>query len=183
MTIKQAYKEGFAEGLADMALTPGDIDEALVKSSGLLGEAGKILNTGWGAVKDVLGGATKLTLGAAVLAPALAGWGLGASKRVSQADLDALTDTALVKDYEEAVRRLASRNKLDAEKKKGTIVKHGAAEQVNPAAITQPKEQKNPVSAKIDAARKAVMKHMGQAQAPQANPTGPGGSMPVAGAL
>ena len=117
MSIKMAYKEGFAEYIAEAGIAPSDIDAQIIKRAGILGDGGKMLDSVTNAIgklgKNVLLPAGLLGL---VGLPTAVGWSMGQSKRTSPADLTALTDTALIKDYQEANKRL--KEKEDSETKR-----------------------------------------------------------------
>lgn len=186
MTIKEAYKEGFAEYLADTGISPDRLDTMLKQSNTIAAEAVEnVANT----LGSGLNKATAAALMAAIGIPALAGWGLGATKRTGQADLQALTDTALIKDYEDAIQRLRTQSKYNKNAPvAGRTVKLSAATDY-PGPVTDAinaAKQKLDASASVPGTTAGPKVTTGPARKPvtatpvsTAKQVGPGHSMPV----
>lgn len=197
MNIKEAYKEGFAEQLAGLGFAPSEIDKRIVEKraegegvgigKGLIGAATSAARGGTNLLKDIL---LKGVLPAAIIGPAIAGWGLGASKRTGPADLTALTDTALIKDYEDAIKQMKAKERTRTRIKMAPNLK-AAAQALMHGPVTRNIENAKKKTMTLPAPPQAATSAQpnvattdGSPPAPLASvdskaPAGPGGSMPT----
>jgi len=115
---KQAFRLGFARELAARGISPAQLNAALEKRAqgsavgGALAGAGKVGGEGIKALSGLAKALVGLGLVGVPLAGLGIGWGLGRSKRTSPADLEAMKEIGLTKEYEEAVRRLRRRKQI-----------------------------------------------------------------------
>ena len=102
MTVKEAYKVGFAKKLAELGVSPTDLEYAWFAKEGM----GRAAERGGDALLN-LGG---LGLGALLTLPwfagAFGGYALGGGKETSKADIDYLRQKSLVDEYAYAIDRL-----------------------------------------------------------------------------
>lgn len=107
--FRQAFTRGFAAQLAERGWTPGNIEEVLLKSSGLLPSYKDVsdnLRAIAGDVKDVSKFGLIVGGGLAGLAGGTLGYLAADPQRVSDADLEAMRDQDLIGAYRQAVRSL-----------------------------------------------------------------------------
>jgi len=91
--LKQAFKRGFCSKLAELGIAPSTFTKAAEGVGNIIGPiAAAVPAVGKGLVAAGLVGA-----------PAAAGWMMGTTKRTNKADIDYLTQLALLEDYKRGV--------------------------------------------------------------------------------
>lgn len=91
--LKQAFKRGFCSKLAELGIAPSAFTKAAEGVGNIVGPiAAAVPSVGKGLIATGLIGA-----------PAAAGWMMGTTKRTNEADIDYLTQLALLEDYKRGV--------------------------------------------------------------------------------
>lgn len=109
--LKRAFKKGFCEKLAELGIAPSRLEKQAGIWENIVGALGTAANVAPTAFKAAVGGGLILT-------PALTGWALGETKRTNQADIDYLTQLALLEDYKRGVDLL----KRNVVKKQAAVI-------------------------------------------------------------
>lgn len=117
-TIVQAYREGFAERLAELGIEP---DALYAKCAGIDVP---------GFIKNLPEDALKLAVPILLSTPWLLGWGggymLGDTRQYGKPDIRAITDDQRAANYEDAIRQLRTiRAKAEQGKKRNATIGGG----------------------------------------------------------
>jgi hypothetical protein len=133
MTVKEAYKVGFARRLAELGYSPSEFETAWFEKEAVRGAAK--------ALGGDIRGLTGFTLGALAALPwfagAFGGYALGGGKEVSEADVDYLRQRSLIDEYAYAIERLKRQREQEKLEAEGAMqLPKAAAQQVGP--VPQP---------------------------------------------